>query len=387
MADIAHDVAGRQARKLPRLDYLDALRAAAVLTVFVMHVSEIFVRIAPEHKATYDLAQDLNFGRVGVVTFFAISGFLIPSSLHGLAGPGLLRFVVTRVCRLYPAFLLSLVPSFATYNLMTQGVDYTTRDVLMNLTMVPRLFDAPMANGAYWTLEVEIAFYVVCAFLFAGGVLRNTFVLAALTAGLSVVFYTSQAEIWGGLLNPALSGDAFFFCLNLACMFWGAALRRWWDGDRLNTLTVALLAVFSAYWLLYLPIVLLLDRTGLVPRPGIDPRLISGYSLGLGLFALGLFVVRVRVRAISWFGRISYSFYLTHQAGLYVPYWLALHHQTLQHRPMPLYILASFVTSTTLAAASFYLVERPFIRVGRRLVRRLETRAASAPAAATAAPG
>ena len=350
-----------------RLEYLDALRAVAVLIVFVIHVTEIFIRVSPEHPALFQLFHDLNFGRVGVVTFFAISGFLIPSSLRGPAGPGLCRFLVTRFSRLYPAFIVSLVPCVATYTLMTQGLHITPHEVLLNLTMVPRLFDAPMANGAYWTLEVELAFYAICMFLFAGGVLRQAFVLAGIMGVLFGLFYSSQVQLWGGMLNPKLDGDTFFFGLNLACMFWGAVIRRAWDGERLNVPTLALMAAFSFYWLLYLPGALLLDRTGLVPRPSIDPRLVYGYSIGLWLFVLGVFVVRVRIPAVSWFGRISYSFYLTHQAGLYIPYAIVRHNGWMQHARMPWYLLAAFVCSIVLAAASFYIVERPFIRWGHRL--------------------
>ena len=352
-----------------RLSYLDGLRAVAVLVVFVTHVTEIFVRVTGSHRL-YHLSYDLNLGRVGVVTFFAISGFLIPSSLFGTPGGGTVRFLITRGFRLYPAFLLSILPSAATYELMTQGQHLHLDQGLLNLTMLPRLFGAPMANGAYWTLEVELAFYTICLFLFLGGVLRSAFVLAGLMGALFFLFYTSQTQIWGGLLNPSLSGDAFFFSLHLACMFWGAALRRWWDGERLNALTWTLIGVFACFWLIDMPVRLAWTR--LHPGSGtMDARLVFGYSLGLWIFVLGMLVVRVRWRPAVWFGRISYSFYLLHQAGLYAVYWVVLKVPGLQNGPMLLYLAASLASSTALAAASFYLMEAPLIRLSRRLTARL----------------
>ncbi len=350
-----------------RLDYLDSLRAFAVLTVFITHVTEIFVRVTTRSHWLQALFYDLNMGRVGVVTFFAISGFLIPSSLYGATADGLRRFAVTRFFRLYPAYLLSLIPAIATYEIMTQGLSLNLSQALLNLTMVPRLFDAPMANGAYWTLEVELAFYVMCALLFYGGVLRNAYVLAGVMFVAFMLFYSSQRSLWGGLLNPALSGDAFFFWLNISCMFWGAVIRRWWDGDRLDALTVAMMSVVSFYWLAWMPSLYLLDRTGAVASPGLDSRLVAGYAIGLWLFVFGLFVVRIRWRPIVWFGRISYSFYLDHQAGLYLPYWLTLQVPAFRQRSMILYLLAAFVMSTLLASASYYYVERRFISWGRKL--------------------
>jgi peptidoglycan/LPS O-acetylase OafA/YrhL len=93
-------VSGRRASsdrpaRQERLEYLDSLRAVAVLVVFVMHVTEVFIRITPKQPDIFHWAYELSLGRVGVVTFFAISGFLIPSSLRGPTGPGLLRFLIT----------------------------------------------------------------------------------------------------------------------------------------------------------------------------------------------------------------------------------------------------------------------------------------------------
>jgi peptidoglycan/LPS O-acetylase OafA/YrhL len=346
------------------------MRGIAVMVVFIMHVTEVFVRLTPSGRSIYQAFYDLNLGRVGVVTFFAVSGFLVPSSLFGKPWSGSSRFLIARVFRLYPAYLLSIIPSVLTYQLMTQGQHISPQDALLNLTMVPRLFGAPMANGAYWTLEVELAFYAVCLFLFLGGVLSNSFVLAALMAGLFFLFYTSQRQLWGGLLNPSLSGDAFFFSLHLACMFWGAVIRRWWSGERLNAITYILVGMFSSYWLILLPAELLV--TTLHPAFGhMDSRLVFGYSLGLWLFVIGMSIIRIRMRAVIWFGRISYSFYLLHQAGLYVVYWLVLTLPVLQGLPMPLYVLAALACSTGLAAASFSLVEAPFVRLGRALTARL----------------
>ena len=54
-----------------------------------------------------------------------------------------------------------------------------------------------------------------------------------------------------------------------------------------------------------------------VTHHGLDTRLFFSSAIGLWLFVVGMFVVRVSIPAVSWFGRISYPFCLTHQAGLY----------------------------------------------------------------------
>ena len=72
--------------KISRLAFVDGLRALAILTVFITHGTEQLGPASTHGALLTRIAYDLNFGRVGVVIFFAVSGFLIPSSLRGEAG-------------------------------------------------------------------------------------------------------------------------------------------------------------------------------------------------------------------------------------------------------------------------------------------------------------
>ena len=64
-----------------RFSHIDALRGIAALLVIWLHVSEVFVHISPETAAQgtalYTVAWAVDVGRVGVVVFFAISGFVV----------------------------------------------------------------------------------------------------------------------------------------------------------------------------------------------------------------------------------------------------------------------------------------------------------------------
>jgi len=48
------------------------------------------------------------WGGLGVLLFFAISGYVIPNSLRGTRVRGLKRFVIHRFFRLWPTFWLCL---------------------------------------------------------------------------------------------------------------------------------------------------------------------------------------------------------------------------------------------------------------------------------------
>ncbi len=69
---------------LNRFASLDALRGLAALLVVWQHSSESFVKlgsVAANGTLLADIAWNVDFGRIGVICFFLISGFVIPSSL------------------------------------------------------------------------------------------------------------------------------------------------------------------------------------------------------------------------------------------------------------------------------------------------------------------
>ncbi|WP_448131354.1 acyltransferase family protein [Stutzerimonas chloritidismutans] len=93
-----------------RYAHIDAMRAIAVLLVIWMHTSEVFVPIvAPSvQDRLYEVAHSFDFGRIGVVVFFIISGFVIPASLRGPRAVGCYQFLIRRLFRLYPLYWLSI---------------------------------------------------------------------------------------------------------------------------------------------------------------------------------------------------------------------------------------------------------------------------------------
>src|SRR4051794_36699042 len=88
-----------------RIDYLDGLRGVAATLVLIGHAAE--ETCATVSAPTLDRILDyVGFGRIGVVAFFCVSGFVIPFSFRP---PDAVRnFAISRFFRLYPAYWLSL---------------------------------------------------------------------------------------------------------------------------------------------------------------------------------------------------------------------------------------------------------------------------------------
>lgn len=164
-----------------RFDYVDCMRAIAALMVVVLHAADLAHHTPQISKANEWLltpAFTLDFGRAGVVLFFAISGFVIPSSLRG-AGD-IVNFPIRRFFRLYPAYWLSIVVSlYVGWHLA--GREPTGLQIIANFTMLQAYLGFPHVENLYWTLSVELAFYVMCYLLFLNGLVGNGAVLGGLS--------------------------------------------------------------------------------------------------------------------------------------------------------------------------------------------------------------
>ena len=354
-----------------RFAHIDTLRAVAALLVFLAHVSERFSPLAraPGPGLSFPvLARVFKLGRLGVLLFFIISGFVIYASLRGPREYAGRRFVITRFFRLYPAYWLSLAVGLLVF-WWYRGQTFGPVLILANATMLPRLLHAPLVLGVYWTLETELAFYALCWALWRGGWLENRRVLVGLIVGLSAAWLVLCVLFQAHVLPANVPTPWKALPHHLAIMCWGAFFRVVYDetdGFR------AAVAGNRQVWLLAGSGLLLMSLEG--PKgfhisPG--PLLIgpSAYVVAPVLFALWVAVWRVRWGALAWLGRISYSFYLFHLV-VTVPLvtWLqSTSDGGWRGRPLALYMGAAFVLTTALSALVYYAVERPSIALGKRL--------------------
>ena len=146
-----------------RFGHVDALRGIAALLVVWLHLSTLVAPyVGPDPWWLWFLRavpEAIDVGRIGVVIFFAISGFVICRSFdkgEGAAG----RFVVRRLCRLYPALWVGLLGGVWVWWL--KGELPTWKTLLANVTMAPSLFGEGFILGVCWTLEIELLFYGIC---------------------------------------------------------------------------------------------------------------------------------------------------------------------------------------------------------------------------------
>ena len=144
-------------KPLDRFYELDLLRFLAAFSVLLFHYSflnGIQVQSAP----TYPFLKSIfKYGYFGVELFFMISGFVILLTAQNKTWKG---FIVSRLSRLYPAFLIAVtVTSVLILILGSMNSDLSLSQYLWNLTMIPEYVGVQNIDPVYWTLQVEIKFY------------------------------------------------------------------------------------------------------------------------------------------------------------------------------------------------------------------------------------
>jgi peptidoglycan/LPS O-acetylase OafA/YrhL len=356
-----------------RYHNVDALRALAAFLVLWTHTADVFVTFAGNSArgAWLDqVAHEFDFGRMGVVAFFAISGFVIPMSLQGdRRGAALGQFAIGRFFRLYPAFWVSILPGALTFYWIW-GKSFTFKEVMLNFTMIPTALGAQPAEGLYWTLQIELSFYLLCMVLHCIGWLHNSRRVLQVTFALLAGYLILRRSSW-----------ALDFA-HLSIMFFGASCRQYVVSRKTaEPRSVLPLALYISFWVVFLPIygwVIFISGQG-TAHPHIGTFVMS-YAFAMVLFVVALSMPHLKVSVMAWLGKISYSIYLLHPIVLFTMFWWIGQKGPAWTRELHLgvYILVCAAISVALAALSFYVVEKPSIRLGNRIKARFDRRRAPA---------
>lgn len=276
-----------------RLCQIDALRGVAALAVVLFHMTTRFTELFhPVVLPTINVPH----GYYGVNLFFIISGFVIFMTLEKTSSP--MDFVVSRFSRLFPAYWVAIALTFLlTHLLGLPGKLVDLPAALANLSMLHGFFKVPHVDGVYWTLEVELLFYM-------GLLLLN----------------------WLQLLHRihiALLGLLAFQLLYFVLEHWYGINLPW-------LLYRVLILQYIAWFAIGISIYQLTSPTG-INRPRWPEltivcsvlTLAGTNSLSVGalavLFALMVFLAAtgrlglLRYRPFVWFGTISYPLYLLHE--------------------------------------------------------------------------
>ena len=163
-----------------RAEYIDGLRAIAVLSVVAFHVCRHLFDVAPDRSpVTFILSK----GNHGVDLFFILSGFCLSYPTlarvreRGEATFDLARFAAHRLVRIFPPYWASIVfllvfsvaltrlhVSFDSRSLHVDGVASVVRQIFFLDRGADENVVAPSfryLNGSFWSLAVECRWYLL----------------------------------------------------------------------------------------------------------------------------------------------------------------------------------------------------------------------------------
>jgi peptidoglycan/LPS O-acetylase OafA/YrhL len=140
-----------------RLLELDVLRGIAALGVVLFHYTTRYDELFGHSS---QLLFDFKHGDLGVALFFIISGFVIFMTLEKTKRS--LDFLISRFARLYPAYWVAIILTFTIVSLCgLPEREASLYDAILNLTMWQQFIGVKNVDGVYWTLQVELSFYVI----------------------------------------------------------------------------------------------------------------------------------------------------------------------------------------------------------------------------------
>ncbi len=185
---------------------LNLLRFFAALGILFVHKFSSLIDLGYIPEFLKFLSPLTEHGYLGVNLFFLISGFVITLSSEGRTFG---EFISARFIRLFPVFWIC-VSITTLFTLLMSSVHISLFQYLANLTMMPHYYgEYAFIDGSYWTLEIELRFYLFIAFIlfiktFINVSLQKIALLISLPLLCHTLFYnpysSSFLNVYGGYI-------------------------------------------------------------------------------------------------------------------------------------------------------------------------------------------
>jgi peptidoglycan/LPS O-acetylase OafA/YrhL len=321
---------------------LDGLRAISILLVLATHMLPVGPKILRLNETT---------GAMGMSLFFTLSGFLIVSGLRQNADVS--EFMVKRLSKILP---LAYGYTFIVFSFLY----FDPKDMLWTASFLLNYFTEYLNsyNGHFWSLCVELHFYVAIAFAIVCVGQRGIWIVWPACLAITAARISEGAYI---ALQTHLRGDEILAGACLATLY-----QNSWSGRaKYPTVLIMVTALFwfmsgSPYsgWCQYL-------------RP-----YAAAFLLAVVL-CLGdtLFTTFLASRPMRYIAATSYALYVIHPLTIH-GWWNegSIFDRYILKRPI------SFAMTFAAAHISTFYWERPWLQAGRQWIKQRRIRRAQAAA-------
>ncbi|MGE2721067.1 acyltransferase family protein [Mycolicibacterium celeriflavum] len=356
----------------PRNNALNAWRLMLALGVILWHTYPLTGRDI-SYEPVHQLLRD-----AWVDGFFAISGFLITASW--LSKPQLRTYFAARGLRLLPGLWVCLIVTAfvaAPIGVAMQGgaagrlllSDAPIEFVLKNSAVAilqPKVGTTPSGvpwpngwNGSLWTLQWELFCYIGIAILGVAGLLTRRWVVPAAMA--LAVLASALAPAWAMSLIEQPQSPEQQIDPKTAALLLGAIAARFAVMFLAGALLYQLREVIPARWSLVAVSVTIVLAASLMP----NYRVIGAVPLAYAIIVSGALIHNkyLRLRTDLSYGVYIYAF----------PVQQLLVIGGLGKMNPLVFALIAAIATLPLAALSWFLVEKPALRLKSRFKRRIVT--------------
>jgi len=336
----------------------NAIRLIMALAVVWSHSFALGIANEDVEPISLLLGNVYNAGNLAVLTFFAVSGFLITDSFIRSANWGI--YLRNRVARIYPGYLVAVaICSFVVVPLFSTELHWTREDILGLLSnfllkgYIPKsdAFGGGAVNGSLWSIPYEFWCYLGILALGVTGLLRRRIILPAVAAIVIIV------RIWldltgrhpASVLQPII-GVAYFWFNVLPPFVLGATCLLYRDQIPRSRLLLGFL-VIGTILVSHLPVS---DIHRIVATRTLMPITLTYTTLYIAFCS-------IRLPDVTTYGDLSYGTYL-----YAFPIQQMLKVELGSYFSMPIYIVLGGALSTAAGFASWWLVERRFLAMAKR---------------------
>jgi peptidoglycan/LPS O-acetylase OafA/YrhL len=329
-----------------RILELDALRGIASVFVVFFHYSGF---------AGYDM-RFLNAGLTGVDLFFLISGYVIFMTLEKInTGTD---FVISRLSRVYPSYLVMMSITIICIIFLGHESFPSLKGLIGNISLFQPFFKVAYIEDAYWTLTVEMQFYILMWILFMTGKLKQI-ELWGIIFVLLIQLYELIARNYLPNSKFYIIPRSYFPIISHFQMFLAGIIffkiRKFSNRWQQHFL---ILICFGASIMLYPDS----GKAHFFISQGLYSLMLLAYFSTFYLFAFHK-LQWIAVRPLLFFGTISYCLYLIHDKAGYLIFSFLKSHSQLN---LLLLTVVVFGLMVGIAALVTYYIEIPAITFIRR---------------------
>ncbi|MBP1990357.1 acyltransferase family protein [Paenibacillus eucommiae] len=365
-----------------RFEELDSLRGIAAMTVLLAHLFVITPSLYLINKFMNTPLHMFWGGHEAVILFFILSGFVLSLPYYNQNALNYKDYLIRRVCRIYIPYisciilsviLLSFFSRVSIYE-MTNVFEGTWENSVSSKLLISHFlflgdFNSLSYNPVVWSLvhemRISIVFPFVMYFVVKLSWKKNIFFALSCT----VIFFL----LWYLSLNILNYNPTYLISIHYIGLFILGALlakHRQYISDlydrlsviiKLFILLIGILAYTYTWWFL--------------PNHGrLHLTIINDWFIAIGGSIFIIYSIKSTIfkkilllKPIHFIGKTSYSLYLFH-----MPLILTLLNVFYGKIPTGYIIIIAFISSFILAGVTYYLIEKPSIKLGKYITNKMK---------------